>query len=60
VFFDHKQYLSVERLIKSDSTLIQVLDPIALRNPEDEYDMVSETSVLNSVTRYKIPESIYN
>jgi hypothetical protein len=59
-FFDPSFYPSMERLIKSDFTATQLCGPIALRNPEDEYDMVSDTSVLNSVTRYKIPESICN
>jgi hypothetical protein len=48
----------MERLVKSDSTLIQVLDPITLRNPEDGGDMVYEASVLTRATRYKVPESV--
>jgi hypothetical protein len=35
VFLDHKLYPSMERLFNSDSTVIQLWNPIILRNPED-------------------------
>jgi hypothetical protein len=35
MFFDHKEYTSMERLINSDSTVTQLWGHIALRNPED-------------------------
>jgi hypothetical protein len=31
-----------------------------MRYPEDEGDMVSETSVLTTATQYNVPEDIYN
>jgi hypothetical protein len=50
----------MERLTSSDSTVIQVWNPITLRNPEDGDNMFSETSVLATATWYKVSESIYN
>jgi hypothetical protein len=35
MFFDHKQYLSMERLIGSGSTETELWELFALRNPED-------------------------
>jgi hypothetical protein len=40
---------------ESQSTVI----PITLRNTEDGGDMFSETSILTTVIRYKVPEDIY-
>jgi hypothetical protein len=50
----------MEMLIGSDSTVIQLYNPITLRALEDGGDMFYETSVLTRVTRYKVPEDIYN
>jgi hypothetical protein len=45
VFFEHKQYPSMERMINSDSTVTLLWNPITLRNPEDGDDTFSEKSV---------------
>jgi hypothetical protein len=50
----------MNRLVNSDSMVTQMWNPITLRNPEDGGDMFSETSVLNRVIRYRVPEGIYN
>jgi hypothetical protein len=50
----------MERLINSDTTVTQLWDRIAVRNPEDRDDASSETSVRTRPTRYKVPEGIYN
>jgi hypothetical protein len=60
MFFDHKLYPSMERLININSALTQLWNPINLRNPEDVDDTFSETSIRTRVTWYKVPESIYN
>jgi hypothetical protein len=42
VFFHHKLYPSMERLINSDSTVTQLWNPIILRNPEEGDDTFSK------------------
>jgi hypothetical protein len=59
VFFDHKQYRSVERRRYNDSVVTQLWNPITLRDPADGDDTFSETSVRTTATRYKVPEGIY-
>jgi hypothetical protein len=56
MFFDPIQYPSMEKLIKSNSTVTQMWNPINLRNPEDGDDTFSGTSVTTRATRYKVPE----
>jgi hypothetical protein len=60
MFFDHKLYPSMERLIRSDSTVPQLWNPITLRNPKDGDDSFSKTSVRTRPTGYKVPKGIYN
>jgi hypothetical protein len=60
VFFDHKLYPAMQRLMNSDSMVTQLWNAITLRNPEDEDDMLSETAVRTRTTWYKVPERIYN
>jgi hypothetical protein len=50
----------MKRLSKCVSTVIQLWEPINLRTPEDVDNTFSETSVLNSATRYQVPESVLN
>jgi hypothetical protein len=50
----------MERLIHGDSTAIQLWVPITPKNTEDGGDMFSETSVVATGTRYKVPEDFYN
>jgi hypothetical protein len=54
VFFDHKEYSSMERLINSDSMATQ------LWNPEDGDDTFSETLIRTRDTQYKVVEGIHN
>jgi hypothetical protein len=60
LFFDHKQYLSMERLNNCDSMVTRVWNPINLRKPEDGDDAFPETSVRTRATRLKTPEGIYS
>jgi hypothetical protein len=45
IFFDPSSYPSMERLIINDSMVMQLWNPITLRNPEDGSDMLPETLV---------------
>jgi hypothetical protein len=60
VFFGHKLYPSMERMINSDSTVAQVWNPIITKNLEDGGDTFSEASVRTRATGYKVTEGIYN
>jgi hypothetical protein len=60
VFFDHKQFPSMERLCNNDFTVTQLWNLITSMNHEGGDDAFSETSVRNRATRYKVPEGIYN
>jgi hypothetical protein len=53
-FFNHKLYPSMERLMKSDSTLTQLWNPIALRKPEHGGDTFTDTSLRTRVIRYNV------
>jgi hypothetical protein len=46
----------MERLINSDSMVMQLYSPINLRYTKDGSDMSSETSVLTRGTWYKAPD----
>jgi hypothetical protein len=50
----------MEGLNKSVSTVTQLWKPINLSTPEDGDDTFSETSVLITATRYKVPGGILN
>jgi hypothetical protein len=49
----------MEKLMNSDSTVMQLWNPITPRNSEDEGDMFSEMLVLTRVTWYKATEDLY-
>jgi hypothetical protein len=49
----------MEMLFNSNSSVIQLWNPITLRNHEDGGDMFSKTLVLTRVTWHKASEDIY-
>jgi hypothetical protein len=50
----------MERLSNSSSMITQLWNPITLRNPEDEDDRFSKTSVQTKATQYRVSEGNYN